>query len=257
MTTRTTLMIAAAVLALSVPAFAQEDMQQAAKDAAMKNATDNQTAFSQGIKSIKNWFGSDQPEDIEPATGTMMTDGDDIAVPPQPGVNAIEPAAGLDEDNLQTPPRYMGEQSAVDPNAMPRATSFDDNPSVAAFGDAQDDIKMVTNEQSVAELAAIQAAAGEGTALDTSKIDCAAILKAADEAREGDVPDTAMIEACETETPVDATMPAAQPTEPAQPGFEPSASPLPATQPAAGEPPIGGAVMPGGKPEEQPSQPVN
>ena len=117
MTTRTTLMIAAAVLALSVPAFAQEDMQQAAKDAAMKNATDNQTAFSQGIKSIKNWFGSDQPEDIEPATGTMMTDGDDIAVPPQPGVNAIEPAAGLDEDNLQTPPRYMGEQSAVDPNA--------------------------------------------------------------------------------------------------------------------------------------------
>lgn len=249
MTTRTTLLTAAAVLALITPAFAEEAMQDAAKDAAIQNATEQNTAFSQGIKAIKDWFGSDTPEQIEPASGTVSAGADDdLQVPPSPGVNAIEPAAGADEDSLQAPPRYYNDQSsAVAPNALPRATSFDGAASVAAFGDQA--------QPSAADMANIETAAGDG-AIDTSKMDCAAILKAADEAKEGEVPDTALIEACETETPVDASMPAATPTEPAQPGFEPSSmpQPLPSTQPAAGEPPIGGAVMPGGNPAEQPSE---
>lgn len=242
MTTRNTLMIAAAVLAISVPAYAMDD---AAKEAAIKNATQEQTGFSQGIKAIKGWFGSDTPDQIEPSTGSVSADaGDDLVAPPQPGVDAIEPAAGFDEDTLQTPPRVMNELQS---NATtPRASSFD-GVSVAAFGDQA--------QPSANDMANIQPAAGEG-APDMSKVDCTAILKAADEAKEGDVPDTALIEACETETPVDASMPAATPTEPAQPGFEPAPQALPTTQPAAGEPPIGGATMPGGKPEEQPSAPV-
>lgn len=220
------LLTSVAVLALAAPLRAEE---------ASANA-DTKTAFSQAIQSIKGWFGSDAPVEVTPITDTTTAMDDNIQVPPPVAGSPadIEPAAGIDEDTLQVPPPYYGPQS----DATPRATSFDNNNSMAAFGNDASDLN------------AVSTAAGDGATLDRSKMDCAAILKAAEQAEEGDTPDAAMIEACKT--PVDANAAAAAadpapvsvetPKEPAQPAFEPAPAsdtnpnPLPTTQPAAGEP---------------------
>ncbi|NBX65384.1 MAG: hypothetical protein EBQ96_00070 [Proteobacteria bacterium] len=236
---RKMLLVAASVLALSVPAMAED---------AANGAERAETAFSRTIGVIKDWFGPAKPDAEVTETDTAAAD-DDIQVPPQPGVQSIEPAAGFDDDMLQVPPQYTGPQSNAAPvfnNSTPaRATAFDSNSSVAAFNDPQ--------EPSAADIANIAPAAGEDAAVDMSKVDCKAVLKAAESEEEGaDVPDTAIVEACET--PLDGE---GEPVrDAAQPGFEDAPGtpsmpqPLPETQPAAGEPPIGGAVMPGEAPKK-------
>lgn len=222
---RSTLLTAAAVIALMAPAYAE--------DAA--GTPDMQTSFSRTIGAIKGWFGPAQPEAAAPIETDTAAIDDTIQVPPAVGVEAIEPAAGFDDDLLQVPPQYVGPQSS----APARATAFDANQSVAAFNDPQ--------VPSAADIANIAPASGEGAAIDLSQIDCASVLKAAESQEEGaDLPDTAVIEACETPTGTDGEplKGAAQPAFEDAPGTAMPA-PLPETQPAAGEPPVGGAVMPG------------
>ncbi|MBU6235717.1 MAG: hypothetical protein KGQ41_07720, partial [Alphaproteobacteria bacterium] len=207
------------------------------------------TGFSSAIGAIKDWFGPAKPEAAAPQaveSDTAAVD-ENMQVPPPPGaagVQEIEPAAGFDEDTLQVPPQYTGPQSNAAPmpsNGRERASAFDNNTSVAAFNDP-------AAQPSAAAIANIAPAAGEGAAPDLSNIDCEAVRKAAENTEEGaDVPDTALIEACET--PTDAS---GEPVkDAAQPAFgDPEGAPampqtLPETQPAAGEPPIGGATMPG------------
>lgn len=227
---RTTLLTAAATLALMAPAYAE--------DAANGGTAPVQTSFARTISAIKDWFGPAKPEQAAPAaeTDTASTDGD-IQVPPPPGVQAIEPAAGFDDELLQVPPPYVGPQSNA--SGAGRATAFDNNASVAAFNDPV--------QPSASDMANMAPASGDGTEVDMSKVDCKAVLKAAENTEEGaDLPDTAIIEACET--PTDATgEPVKDAAQPALEGATPPAMPqaLPETQPSAGEPPIGGAVMPG------------
>lgn len=223
---RTVLLTTVAILALSAAPVRAEE---AANENGFK------TAFSQAVDAIKGWFGPEKPIAAEPASAPQTAMDDNIQVPPPVDApEGIEPAAGFDENVLQVPPPYYGPQSN-NTDAKPRASSFDNNPSMAAFNDGP----------SAADLNAISSAAGDETPADTSKMDCDAVKKAAEEAQEGDdVPDTALIEACEAPQDSGAT--------PAQPAFEispdaqqPAPNALPTTQPAAGEPPIGGAVMPG------------
>ena len=193
-----------------------------------------ETAFSQALKGIKSWFGTPSQPTAPAATDTANSD-DSLQVPPAlkggaDGLQNIEPAAGSDDDMLQVPPQYTGPQS----NAAPaRGTSFDGAASVAAFKDNQ--------EPSAADMAKVAPAAGGTAAPDMSKVDCDAIRKAADAKDGAEEPDAELVEACSVPT---------DDTAPAQPAFEPgkgAPQALPATQPAAGEPPIGEAVMPGEK----------
>lgn len=235
---RTSLFVAASVLALSVPAFAEE---------AMSGAERAETAFSRTIGVIKDWFGPAKPQAEATETDTAAAD-EDLQVPPQPGVQEIEPAAGMDEDMLQVPPQYTGPQSSAAPmfntqgQGTARATAFDGNASQAAFNDP-------VTQPSAADIANIAPAAGEDAEADMSKVDCKSVLKAAESQEEGAAEiDTAIVEACET--------PVGEDGEPvkdaAQPALEgsPMPQPLPETQPAAGEPPIGNAVMPGEAPKQ-------
>lgn len=235
---RTSLLTAVAAIALmgALPARAEDAAMQAAPQA------QEQTAFSQAIKAIKGWFGPNAPQPAAAAQTTDTAAADDtIQIPPHVAPQAIEPAAGMDEDLLQVPPPYTGPQSNAAPMGGPdRATAFDGTPSMAAFGDAQSQQPAVAAAQSAADIANIAPAAGEGAEADMSQVDCKAVLKAADAGTEGEAaPDTAVVEAC--------AVPQTEPvtTSPAQPGFEPMPQALPETQPASGEPPIGGATMPG------------
>lgn len=220
MTTRKTLLMAAALIAISTAAPAH---------AAETGIWDSvKLGFSHAVDKAKDWYGNNPPASIEPAAGVSASVNDTIQIPPHPGVEAIEPAAGFTGDDLQIPPPYMGPQSSND--AKPRATSFDNNISVAAFNDQP--------TQSAEQLAQMAPAAGGESKPDMANLNCDAILKAADKAEEGDdVPDTALIEACETPHNT---------SEPAQPAFGPSEvpppavmpggrNPLPDTQPAAGK----------------------
>lgn len=226
---RTSLFVAASVLALSVPAFAED---------AANGAERAETAFSRTIGVIKDWFGPAKPEAEMIETDTAAAD-DELQVPPQPGVQSIEPAAGFDDDLLQVPPQYTGPQSNAAPvfnNSPARATAFDGNASVAAFGDP-------AAQPSAADIANIAPAAGDEVEADMTKVDCKAVLKAAESEAEGaEAIDTAIVEACET--PLDGEgeplRDAAQPGFEDAPGVPSMPQPLPETQPAAGEPPIGG-----------------
>lgn len=228
---RTLLMTTAAITVLSAPSFAEE---------AQASGQDVQTSFSRTIGAIKDWFGPGKEDAAQPVIETDTAAADeDMQVPPQPGVQEIEPAAGFDDDLLQVPPPYVGPQSDAT-----RATAFE-NKAIAAFNDP-------VAEPSAADIANIAPAAGEGVAADMSQIDCASVLKAAESQEEGaDLPDTAIIEACETTTnaagePItNSAQPALNDNVPAMPQA------LPETQPAAGEPPIGGAVMPGAPAQPQ------
>lgn len=224
--TRTSLLTAAAVIALTLPAHAEDNAAQG-----------TQTNFQQAVSVIKDWFGKDTSEDAATPVSAMQDEA--LQVPPMPNPNAIEPAAGggIDDDILQVPPQYVDVQSN---NAPARATAFDARASQSAFNDA-------APVATPADLNAISSAAGEDAAAAPAKMDCDAIKKAANGADADSVPDTALIEACEA--PQAETTSDGQPKAPAQPAFgtesAPTENPLPGTQPAAGEPPIGGAVMPG------------
>lgn len=225
--TRTALLTAAAVLALSIPAHAEV------------TAAGTQSNFQQAVSAIKDWFGKDNSDDagIAPASATQ---DEALQVPPMPNPNAIEPAAGATNDDvLQVPPPYFAPQSN---NGPARATAFDSAATQSAFNDA-------APAQSAADLNAISSAAGDASPAEPAQMDCDAINKAANDPNAENVPDTALIEACQAPTDAAAD---GEPKAPAQPAFEaaPVQNPLPGTQPAAGEPPIGGAVMPGEKKSE-------
>lgn len=195
---RIALLTTAALTVLAAPAFAADPVQ---------DEVPVQSAFSKTIGAIKDWFGTPDPKS---AQGQEQ--------PADTQIPEIEPAAG--DELLQVPPPYTGPQSSnTVPAGHDRATAFD-TASSAAFGDNM-----------VVALADIAPAAGEGEA---PVIDCKAIAGAV---KAGQEPDTALVEACDTQT--DAS---GEPVmDPAQPALED----LPVTQPAAGEPPIGEAVMPG------------
>jgi hypothetical protein len=204
---RAVLLTSVAVVALNSAVLAQSEVKDISQPERMPQA------FVRTIEVIKDWFG--------PAAQASTPDSLDV--------QSIEPAAGTDDDVLQVPPPYTGPQSQL---IRDRATAFDSDRFTAAFNDA--------SPASAADMADIAPAAGDDAEVDVSKIDCDAVLKAAQSVEEGaEMPDTALVEACDT--PTDAT---GEPVRaPAQPGFED----LPITQPAAGEPPIGNAVMPGEK----------
>lgn len=205
---RTSLLTAVAVIALMAPAHAEDTaIKTPATAAPAAPVTTMELSFSQAMHGIKSWFGTS----AKPAQPAVETDtasvGGAVQAPSANGIADIEPAAG--DEALQVPPQYKGPKTA---------SSFED-------------------------LAGVKPAAGEGTAPDMSKIDCKAILKAAESKEEGaDLPDTALIEACEA--PKDEEGNTAQPTFAPGTGAKQA---LPETQPAAGEPPLGDAVMPGDK----------
>jgi len=209
---RTSLLTAAAVIALMAPANAEDTAIKTPATAAPVTTpvTTMELSFSQAMHGIKSWFGTSAKPVAQPVETDAASADDIIQVPPAAGIANIEPAAGAsDDDALQVPPQYKGP-------------------------------KMASNYE---DLAGVKPAAGEGSAPDMSKIDCKAILKAAESKEEGaDLPDTALIEACET--PKDNEGNAAQPTFAPGTGAKQT---LPETQPAAGEPPLGEAVMPGEK----------
>ncbi len=209
---RTSLLTAAAVIALMAPVHAEDTAITTTPAApATTPVTTMELSFSQAMHGIKSWFGTSAKPVAAPVVETDTAAADDIIqIPPAPGMAAIEPAAGAsDEDDLQVPPQYKGPKMA---------SSYED-------------------------LAGVKPAAGEGSAPDMSKIDCKAILKAAESKEKGaDLPDTALIEACEA--PKDDEGNTAQPTFAPGTGAKQT---LPETQPAAGEPPLGDAVMPGDK----------
>jgi hypothetical protein len=245
--TRTLLLTAAAVIALNAGFARAEDAAPAPRGSERMQAAFPQTTST--FSAIKSWFGRDNgedantanPEAVEPAAGEPGTNdsepfdqsaaaSDALGVPPPVPPELVEPAAGgFDQDSLSAPPPYYGPES----NGTPRATAFDNASSAAAFKDN-------ANTQSPEAMAGIVPAGGNESAPDASKMDCDAILKAADNADENEIPDTGLIEACE------ATKEEKTPAQPAF-GSEPEGqqNALPGTQPAAGEPPIGGAVMPG------------
>lgn len=229
--TRISLLTAAAVIALAIPAHAETPVADGA-----------QSNFQQAVSVIKDWFGKDNSDDATFAPVSASQD-EALQIPPMPPLNAIEPAAGaMDDDMLQVPPRYFAPQSN---NGPARATAFDGTATQSAFNDAP-------AAPSASELNAIAAAAGDATPAEPAKLDCDAVKKAAASEDAESVPDTALIEACEV--PQAETTSDGQPKAPAQPAFGtemPVENPLPGTQPAAGEPPIGGAVMPGEKKIEE------
>lgn len=179
--------------------------------------------FAQAVDGISGWFGSDNAAltNIEPAAGNatgndeLVYQGPDevLSIPPQVDPSMIEPAAGAvyDEDALQVPPQYIAPVS----NVAPRATAFDNNQSIAAFG---------VSEPTAYELAGIATAAG-----DTSDVTC-----------EIEADEKLAVEGEETQKvscPAAGVANAEPEKTPAQPAFEPEpvSGDLPETRPAAGQ----------------------
>ena len=198
--------------------------------------------FSQAIKDIQTWFGSDTPETISPAAGeegVTVTEADDALQAPTPvDPSIIEPAAGAnDDDMLQVPPQYIGPDNS---GMTPRASAFDNNQSITAFGDAG-------QMPVIDDYNAIAPAAGEG---DTATPDCAAIAAAA---ANGEEVDAALVESCKNGTAANAettTTPAAEVKAPAQPALEPAAE---VVQPAELAPAAEPAATPEPLPETEPA----